>query len=125
MFFNRPPATGSATLTNTIGIVRVRCNTAWATGKELATMTSGLRPTNSSARVRIRSRSSAEYRSSSCTLRPSIQPSFASCSPQGALLGPNDTLNYVATPQYPDPPYPLVQLSAHLQRPRGRHAADK
>src|SRR5262249_15600808 len=52
MFFNRPTATGSATLMKTIGMVCVRCNTARATGWELAAMTSGPRPTNSSAYLR-------------------------------------------------------------------------
>src|SRR6266404_2122410 len=36
MLFNRPPTTGSPTLMKTIGMVRVRWNTATATGKELA-----------------------------------------------------------------------------------------
>src|SRR2546429_4213929 len=45
--------------------------------------------------------------------------------PQGALLGLNDSLCDVATPQYPDPWHPLVQLSAQFQRTRDGRAADQ
>ena len=69
-----PGPTGSATITNTIGIVRVsRCSAA-VPGVHCARITSGCRATNSFAKVRVRFTSPPPQRTSIRRLRPSVQP---------------------------------------------------
>ena len=71
-------ATGSVTLTKTIGIVRVSRWTVTVAGVATVRMTSGCRPTNSCAIARIRLLSAPPQRKSIRTLRPSVQPKPAS-----------------------------------------------
>ena len=69
-----PGPTGSATITNTTGIVRVsRCSAA-VPGVPCARITSGCKATNSFAKVRVRFTSPPPQRTSIRRLRPSVQP---------------------------------------------------
>ncbi len=74
----KPASTGPATFTNTTGIVRVSRWRAAVTGEECARITSARSPTNSFAKVRIRSTSPAVQRMSIRMLMPSVQPNSAS-----------------------------------------------
>src|SRR5262245_3765159 len=73
MLSTKPRPTGSATIVNTIGTVRVACFSA-DTPLAAAKMTSGASPTNSSAYWRLRSTSPAAQRRSIRKLRPTAQP---------------------------------------------------
>ena len=72
----KPLAIGSATLTKTIGIVRVACKSAPVAGVVLASMTSSLSPTSAAA-ARMSSCASPAQRYSIVTLLPAFQPSSA------------------------------------------------
>jgi hypothetical protein len=73
-----PLPTGSATTTNTIGIVFVsRCSAA-TTGVVCATIKSGCRLTNSLAKPCMRATSDAAQPASIRILRPSVQPNSRS-----------------------------------------------
>jgi len=74
----KPAPTGSGTITNTIGTVRVASNTAAAPALPLATMTSNASAANSVAALLVSAASPAPQRASICRLRPSIQPSSRS-----------------------------------------------
>ena len=81
-----PAPTGSMTLANTIGTLRViRCNAATLALAE-ARMTSGASATSSSA-DRLRSASPTGQRISIFTLRPSVQPKCRSPSTNAAQPG--------------------------------------
>jgi hypothetical protein len=71
----KPAPTGSATLANTIGTVRVACNNGAIVAVPPARMTSGASATNSAACLRVSASLPADQRYSTCTLRPSVQPS--------------------------------------------------
>ena len=75
----KPEPTGSGTITNTVGTVRVACKTALAPALPLGTMTSGASAANSVAAFLVSAASPAPQRASICRLRPSIQPNC--CSP--------------------------------------------
>src|SRR5581483_7685135 len=71
--------TGSATNTNTTGMVLVACSIAAAAGVELVKRRSGWSATSSLAARFINSTSAAAHRTSIVRLRPTAQP--ASCKP--------------------------------------------
>ena len=71
----KPAPTGSMTITNTIGTVRVACsNGATVAVPVAATMTSGASAANSAACLRMSSALVVAQRVSIRTLRPSVQP---------------------------------------------------
>ena len=74
----RPAPTGSGTITNTIGTVRVACSNCAAATSPLARITSGARAANSAAYLRMLSALAAPQRDSIRTLRPSVQPNCCS-----------------------------------------------
>jgi hypothetical protein len=80
-------ATGSPTVTKTIGIVRVSRWTAMVATFELVRMMSGCKPTNSCARAPIRLLSPPAQRMSKRTLRPSVQPKSASARVNAEMRG--------------------------------------
>ena len=80
----KPPPTGSATRTNTIGIVRVTRRNAATPGLPLARMISGLSATNSAAYLRSKSSLFSPQRISSCTSRPAAQPNRCKASSNAA-----------------------------------------
>ena len=71
----KPEPTGSGTITNTIGTVRVACSIGPTPALPEATMTSDPSATNSAACLRVTEASPADQRASMRTLRPSVQPS--------------------------------------------------
>src|SRR5262245_44653666 len=74
----KPPPTGSAATGNTIGTVRVVSSNGRRADAPCARITSGASATNSAARLRISSALFPAQCVSMRTLRPMIQPDFAS-----------------------------------------------
>ena len=74
-FTAKPLPTGSDTLTNTTGIVRVSAKTAVVAGVDDVRITSGLIATSSLASLRLVAESRRFRCSSNRTLRPSLHPS--------------------------------------------------
>src|SRR4029077_2130493 len=70
----KPEVTGSATITNTIGKVRVACCNAATDGVEVAKMTSRGSAANSIAAFRLVSGSPVLHRYSTCKLRSVVHP---------------------------------------------------
>ena len=71
---NISPTRATTTSTNTIGIVRVSCWTIVVARFELGTITSGVMPISSLAKLRALSGSPPLHRISNRTSRPSVQP---------------------------------------------------
>src|SRR5262249_7649025 len=71
----KPAPTGSATLTNTIGTVRVSCSSCPNDRVPEERMTSGAEATSSAAYLRTLAGSAMPQRDSICRLRPAVQPS--------------------------------------------------
>ena len=69
-FVTKPAATGSGVCVNTIGMVRVACNSGPTTGPPQARMTSGASAANSAAYFRMLAESPAVQRMSMRRLRP-------------------------------------------------------
>src|SRR5262245_8352336 len=79
MLSTKPAPTGSATIANIIGTVRVACSNGPTCAVPLAKTTSGASATNSAAYLRVRSASpKAPKRYSIRKLRPSLQPNSSS-----------------------------------------------
>ena len=74
----KPAATGSLTIGNTTGMIRVACNNGPIVEAPCARMTSGASATNSAACLRISSAWLVAQRVSIRALRPMLQPSSAS-----------------------------------------------
>jgi hypothetical protein len=74
----KPAPTGSATIANTIGTVRVTCSSGPRVEAPGAKTTSGARAANSAACLRTASELSVAQRMSIRTLWPMLQPDFAS-----------------------------------------------
>ena len=82
----KPEPTGSGTFANTIGTVRLACSNGPTVVPPVASMTSGVRATNSAAYLRMSSALPAPQRMSIFTLRPSDQPNCCSPCRKAAIL---------------------------------------
>ena len=82
----KPAPTGSATLTNTIGTVRVACNNGPMPAVPEDRMTSGASADNSAAYLRVLLASPADRRYSIFTFRPSVQPNCCNTCRNAAML---------------------------------------
>jgi hypothetical protein len=78
MLSTKPWATGSETIGNTIGTVRVACSSAPTVEAPWAKITSGASAANSAACLRMSSALAPAQRVSIRTLRPMVQPNSAS-----------------------------------------------
>jgi hypothetical protein len=107
-----PLATGSATFTKTIGIVRVSRRRAVVAGVPFDKMMSGCKPTNSCTSPRIRLISPPYRRRSMRTLRPSVQPKSASAWVSVAEL----RRFFVERREIADAPHPLRLLRVRRER---------
>src|SRR5262249_10503085 len=113
----KPAPTGSMTVTNTIGTLRVACsNAATLAVPDAATRTSGASATSSVACLRSSSASVAK-RGSMCRLRPSLQP-------LGERREAGASFRIVRAPihEHADAPHPLALLRTRRDRPRRRAA---
>ena len=119
----KPAPTGSGTITNTIGTVRVASNTAAAPALPLATMTSNASAANSVAALLVSAASPAPQRASICRLRPSIQPSSRSRCKKKRPNVPGLRHRYRA--QEPDGGQLGGLLRAPRERPRCRTAEQR
>src|SRR4029078_1236560 len=82
----KPEPTGSGTFANTIGTVRLACSNGPTVVPPVASMTSGVRATNSAANLRMSSALPAPQRISIFTLRPSDQPNCRSPCRKAAIM---------------------------------------
>src|SRR5262249_1943950 len=78
--------TGSGTIANTIGMVRVACSNGPTAALPDAKIRSGVSATNSAAFLRLSSRLPVDQRASTLRLRPSIQPNCCNPSLSAARL---------------------------------------
>ena len=82
----KPAPSGSVTIANTIGTVRVACNNGPMAAVPIAKMTSGSSAANSTAYLRMLSAFPPAKRVSIRTLRPSVQPNCCSTCRNAAML---------------------------------------
>ena len=117
--------TGSTTIANTIGMVRVACCNAVADGVVVARITSGASATNSAASLRCRRHhrpAPADVDPYVATVGPAqlLQPLQKRCEADLALRIVRGRIH-----EHADAPHPLALLRARRERPCGRRAAEQ
>jgi hypothetical protein len=121
--WTKPLLTGSTTVTNTIGTVRVACIRKPTVALPVVTITSGAGVTNSATNLRMRSASPAAQRVSIRTLLPSVQPNCAS--KERRVAGLTFRIVRGRGVQHADPSHPVGLLRARRERPRSRAAEQR
>src|SRR5262245_16550635 len=106
-FSMKPPPTGSATCTNTIGTSRVACSNGAKVEVPGARRTSGRSASNSAAYLRALSALPAPQRKSIVTLRPTVQPNCCRLCKKTALRAwacGSSASRFTSTPMRRTPP---------------------
>ena len=121
----KPAPTGSTTIANTIGTVRVACSNGPTVEVPVARMTSGASATNSAACLRMSAALVVAQRVSMRTLRPMVQPNCSS----PCRNAPTQALTFRIVrgcgQEDADAPHPLGLLRARRERPRRRAAEQR
>jgi hypothetical protein len=120
----KPAPTGSGTIANTIGTVRVACTNGPTAAEPFATTTSGGSAVNSAACLRISSVLPPAQRTSIRILRrwPSPVAAALVAMPQRGL---RFRIVRGESHEHADAPHPLRPLRARGKRPCGRRAAEQ
>ena len=121
----KPAPTGSATIANTIGTVRVACSNGPTVEPPGARMTSGASATNSAACLRMSSALPAAQRVSIRTLRPIGPAQLLQPLQERRDAGLRFRIVRGCGHEHADAPHPLGLLRARRERPRRRRAAEQ